>query len=253
VATALATFGIIGVGASELVAYPYWCIERGYARYTGPRDATGAWAERAQGWLRVLRWDAWCSMLIYTFATVAFFLLGAAVLSRQNLHLADNQIVYTLSQMYVPVFGNWAGPLFLLGAFAVLYSTFFVATAGNARIASDTLRVFGVAARTEPDRIWWVRTLSALFPILSVSIYTVIKDPVGLVLVSGMIQSIMLPMLGGAGMYFRYRHCDPRITPGRLWDVMLWISCLGLLVAGSWGATTSANKIWDWVWAFLGG
>jgi len=26
-ATALATFGIIGVGASELVAYPYWCLE----------------------------------------------------------------------------------------------------------------------------------------------------------------------------------------------------------------------------------
>ena len=37
-ATALATFGIIGVGAAELVAYPYWCLEKGYARFTGPRD-----------------------------------------------------------------------------------------------------------------------------------------------------------------------------------------------------------------------
>ena len=27
VATALAAFGIIGVGATELVAYPYWCLE----------------------------------------------------------------------------------------------------------------------------------------------------------------------------------------------------------------------------------
>lgn len=27
--TALATFGIIGVGAAELVAYPYWCLEKG--------------------------------------------------------------------------------------------------------------------------------------------------------------------------------------------------------------------------------
>lgn len=253
VATALATFGIIGVGASELVAYPYWCLERGYARYTGPRDASTAWAERARGWLRVLRCDAWCSMLIYTFATLAFYLLGAAVLWRQNRHLADNQIVYTLSQMYVPVFGGWAGPVFLLGAFAVLYSTFFVATAGNARIASDALRVFGVAARTEHDRLWWVRTLSAVFPFLSVSIYTVVKDPVGLVLLSGMIQSIMLPMLGGAGLYFRYRRCDPRVTPGKLWDGMLWISCLGLLVAGTWGAASSAAKAWKLLAALAGG
>ena len=35
--TALATFGIIGVGASELLAYPYWCLEKGYGN-TRKRD-----------------------------------------------------------------------------------------------------------------------------------------------------------------------------------------------------------------------
>ncbi len=35
IGTALATFGIIGVGAAELVVYPYWCLEKGYARFTG--------------------------------------------------------------------------------------------------------------------------------------------------------------------------------------------------------------------------
>lgn len=243
VATALATFGIIGVGASELIAYPYWCIERGYARFTGPRDDSPAWAERARGWLRVLRWDAWLSMVIYTFATVAFYFLGAAVLYRQHLHLADNQIIYTLSQMYVPVFGAWAGPIFLLGAIAVLYSTFFVATAGNARIASDALGVFGVTSGTEASRRRWIRILSGVFPFLSVSIYTVVKNPVGLVLVSGMIQSIMLPMLGGAGLYFRYRRCDPRIVPGRFWDLLLWLSCGGLLISGGWGLWSSLPSV----------
>jgi len=29
---AFAMFGITGVGASELVSYPYWCVEKGYAR-----------------------------------------------------------------------------------------------------------------------------------------------------------------------------------------------------------------------------
>lgn len=237
--TALATFGIIGVGASELVAYPYWCLERGYARFTGPRDLSSAWAQRARGWMRVMRWDAWMSMVIYTFATVAFYLLGAGVLNREGLDVAGSQIVYTLAQMYVPIFGRWAGPVFLFGAFAVLYSTFFVATAGNSRIAADAVRVFRLGARTENGRLRLVRFFCGIFPFISVTIYTLNKNPVHLVLVSGLIQSIMLPMLAGAAIYFRYYHCDERIRPGRLWDLFLWLSSLGMLVtgfAGVWGA-----------------
>ena len=76
----------------------------------------------------------------------------------------------------------------MVGAFAVLYSTFFVATAGNARIAGDAMRVFGIAAKSDADRQWWVKLFCGLFPFLSVTIYTFVKEPVTLVLVSGMIQ-----------------------------------------------------------------
>ena len=48
VALAFSAFGITGVGASELVAYPYWCIEKGYARYTGQRTQGPDWAHRAR-------------------------------------------------------------------------------------------------------------------------------------------------------------------------------------------------------------
>jgi hypothetical protein len=69
-ATALAAFGIIGVGAAELVMYPYWCLEKGYARFTGKSDGSEAWRNRARGWMRVLQCDAWLSAVIYTFATL---------------------------------------------------------------------------------------------------------------------------------------------------------------------------------------
>ena len=68
------------MGASELVAYPYWCIEKGYARGAGPRADDDGWARRARGWIRVMQLDAWFSMVVFTIATVAFYLLGAAVL-----------------------------------------------------------------------------------------------------------------------------------------------------------------------------
>ena len=59
-ATALATFGIIGVGATELIAYPYWCIEKGYAKFTGNARDDAAWAARARGWMRVMRSTPLC-------------------------------------------------------------------------------------------------------------------------------------------------------------------------------------------------
>ena len=82
---AFSAFGITGVGASELFAYPYWCIEKGYARYTGVRTEEDAWARRARGWTRVMQLDAWFSMVVFTVATVAFYFLGAAVLHPQGL------------------------------------------------------------------------------------------------------------------------------------------------------------------------
>ncbi|MBM3776265.1 MAG: hypothetical protein FJW37_14055, partial [Acidobacteria bacterium] len=69
-ATAVAVFGITGVGASELVAYPYWCVEKGYARFVGRREPSAAWEARARGWIRVMQFDIVCSMVIYTLATL---------------------------------------------------------------------------------------------------------------------------------------------------------------------------------------
>ena len=82
--TAIAVFGITGVGATELVMYPYWCIEKGYARFVGPDDSSAAWLARARGWIRVMHVDIVCSLVIYTLATTAFYLLGAGVLHRMG-------------------------------------------------------------------------------------------------------------------------------------------------------------------------
>ena len=38
---AFAAFGIIGVGASELIYYPYWCLEKGYASFVTTPGANG--------------------------------------------------------------------------------------------------------------------------------------------------------------------------------------------------------------------
>ncbi|QDV55431.1 Nramp family divalent metal transporter [Rosistilla oblonga] len=232
--TALATFGIIGVGAAELIVYPYWCLEKGYGRFTGPRDETPQWQARAKGWMKVMRLDAWGSMIVYTFSTMVFYLLGAATLHRADLNPSKDHMVRTLATMFHPVFGNWASMLFLFGAFAVLYSTYFVANASHARTFSDAIRVMGFIRSDEATQRRWVRILSGLFPMLCLVLYLLYPNPVHLVLLSGLMQGLMLPMLGGAALYFRYRRSIPGLEPGLLWDHCLWLSVFAMYVTGIW-------------------
>ena len=234
--TALKAFGIIGVGATELVAYPYWCLEKGYARFTGPRTADAGWADRARGWIRVMKFDAFLSMFIYTIATLAFFLMGVAVLHSSGLDPAGMRMVSTLAEAYVPVFGEHAKWLFLLGAFAVLFSTYLVANAANARMFSDGVRIIGVIGRNDQrtyDRA--VRIMSVILPLLCLAIYVLVPKPVMLVLIAGFAQATMLPLLGFAAVYLRFTRTDRRLHPGRLWDALLILSFLGLIVTGAWG------------------
>ena len=236
--TALATLGIIGVGASELMVYPYWCLEKGYGVSVGPRDDSEAWAMRARGWLKVMQLDAWASMAVYTTVTVAFYLLGAATLGRLGLRPEGGEMVRTLGAMYTPVFGpvigTWANSLFLVGAFAVLYSTLFVAAAGNARMVVDGLILAGLLPGSADSRATWTRRLSTAWPLVAMVLALAIGDPVKMVLASGMAQAIMLAALGVAVLWFRWRTLDPRLRPGPAWDALLIASSLGFIAIGGW-------------------
>src|SRR5690606_6056590 len=127
--TAVAVFGITGVGASELVMYPYWCIEKGYARYAGPNDDSPAWVRRAFGWVLVVVVDVRNWITIYTFAIFAFYLLCDGVLHGMRLMPQGSDMIATLSNLYTQTLGDWSLWLFLAGAVAVLYSTVFASTA----------------------------------------------------------------------------------------------------------------------------
>jgi Mn2+/Fe2+ NRAMP family transporter len=246
VVTALATFGIIGVGASELMIYPYWCLEKGYGAAVGPRDDSPAWADRARGWLRVMQLDAWSSMVVYTVVTICFYLLGAATLGRLGLIPAGGEMVRTLGAMYAPVFGSWAAGVFLVGAFAVLYSTLFVAAAGNARMVADGLILAGLLPGDTAARAAWARRISVGWVLVAVVLALWIREPVAMVLASGIAQAIMLGALAVAVLWFRHRQTDPRLAPSRAWDLLLWGSAAAFMIVG-------ASTVWQKASIFMAG
>jgi len=242
--TAFAAFGIIGVGASELIYYPYWCLEKGYARNVGPHENSPEWRHRAIGWVRVMNIDAWVSFAIYTTATLAFYLLGAAVLHAKGLVVENSQMIATLSHMYRETFGQWSFWLFLVGAFAVLYSTVFGATASNARLFADALSLFGVTKyRTPEDRVRMVKVGCVLLPCAFATVYLLIGEPVSLVFVGALAQGLMLPFLAFAALYFHYKRTDACLRPGRIWVAFLWFAGAAMAAVGIYKVIEELQKI----------
>ncbi len=230
---AFAAFGVIGVGAAELIYYPYWCLEKGYGRQVGPADGTAAWGKRARGWMHVLRIDAWVSCAIYTTATLAFFLLGAAVLHAEGLDVTNADMINTLSHMYRETFGLWSLPVFLVGAFAVLFSTVFVSTASNTRLIADCLALFGLADRTATNsRERIIRWSCVLLPVSWVAIYLVWGEPVHLVLVGAIAQGMMLPFLALTAVWLHFRRNAPALRAGLAWRTLLLLSSASMTLVG---------------------
>jgi Mn2+/Fe2+ NRAMP family transporter len=239
---AFAAFAIIGVGASELIYYPYWCLEKGYAKFIGPNDRTPARTQRALGWIRVMKSDAWISFVIYTLATVAFYLLGAAVLHAKGLRVENTDMIATLSHMYRETFGTWGFTIFLIGALNVLYSTVFAATASNARLLVDGIATFRAARFTAPDsRVLAVKIASAALPLFSLTIYLVWGAPVTLVIIGALGQGLMLPFLGIAALYFR-RQTDPAIRSGPASGLFLGIAAACMAAVGIYQIADQVRK-----------
>lgn len=223
--TALAAFGITGVGASELFMYPYWCVEKGYAQYAGKREETHEWQRRARGWVRVMHVDIMASMVIYTAATLAFYLLGAGVLHGMKIVPAAQDMIPVLSNIYTQTLGGWSLWLFYLGAIATLYGTIFAATAANSRVFADVCRLMSFFARDDYEKRQSYRNLFvAVLLVIPSTLFLLIGSPVKMVVAGGIAQALMLPVIGLGTLYLRHRCLPHEISPSRLTTTLLWIA-----------------------------
>jgi len=226
---ALAMFGITGVGADEVTYYTYWCVEKGYARWTGPNDGSQEWVDRANGWIRVMQKDAAISWVIYTFGTLAFYLMGAAVLHPQGLVPEGNDMISTLQRIYTDTLGAWAGTLFLVGAIAVLGSTMWVALPSWSRMWANLLSLAGVFEWKDPEaRRNWVRVFTVIQPILWATAYLYIQSPVVMVQIGGVMTGVFLVAVVISVWYLRKTETDPRVKGGKGFNIWLVVSSLAI-------------------------
>ena len=233
VGVAIAAFGLTGVSADETISYPYWCLEKGYAKYTGVRDGSPEWTARARGWIRVMYVDAIVSLFIYTTATAAFYVLGAAVLHVRGEVPEGPEVIAVLSRIYTETLGPAAMGLFIAGAVAALFSSVFVACASSTRMFTDGFAQYGLVDYSdEAARKRWFRVLAWLLPTIWVVLFLYIQSPVFMVTVGGFVIAILLLLVAFAAYHFRYRRLVPELKPSRIYDTFLWVSIAAILAVG---------------------
>ena len=230
---ALAMFGITGVGADEITYYTYWCIEKGYARWAGPNDGSDAWVRRANGWIKVMYKDALVSWVVYTFGTLAFYLMGAAVLNPQGLVPEGNEMITTLSRIYTDTLGNWANIFFLVGAIAVLGSTLWAAIPSWSRMYVNLLATMGALDWQNPvARLRWIRVFTVALPIIWGAAYLVIQSPVLMVQIGGVMTGVFLVAVVIAVLYLRKAETDPRLYGSGVFNALLLVSSVAIGLLG---------------------
>lgn len=232
---AIAMFGITGVGADEITFYNYWCIEKGYARWTGPNDGSDAWKKRAKGWIDVMYKDISVSMVIYTFSTMAFFLMGAAVLHRQNLVPGGtNEMITTLARMYTDTLGPWAMYGFLIGAVAVLGSTLWAAVPSHSRMYTNFLSAIGIVNwSNQKSRMAWIRGFTVALPIIWALSSLYFKSPVLMVQIGGVMTGVFLLAVLAATWYLRTKETDKDLHGRGAFNLLLIVSTIAIGLLGA--------------------
>jgi manganese transport protein len=235
VAVAFGAFGITGVASDEIIAYNYWCIEKGYAAYTGPREENEKWQTRAQGWIKVMYLDAIVAMIVYTMVTVAFYILGAAILHGREVIPEGNEVIETLALIYTQSLGNGVRIIYLVGAFFVLFSSVYATLAAWTRIFPDMMGAFGwIDFADLSERKKWMTILSFLFPAVWAVTYLYIQLPVLMVLSGGIIGSVMLLLVVVAALDFKYRR-SPDVKAGLFYNVIFWVSVCSIVFVAVYG------------------
>jgi len=214
---AIGMYGATGVAASEISAYTYWCVEKGYPSYVGSERDDPQWLDRAKGWIRVVQTDVWVTLVILTFATLSFYFLGAGVLNRLGELPSGTDTITVLSNMFTATLGPWAFWLFIFGAFCILFSTTLSGIGAGSRSFPDLMVTFGFIDRQNlARRKKWTRGYIVAMPVISMLIYVFYQEPITLVIFGATFGAFMLPVQSFMTLYLQAKQMDQRIRP-RVW------------------------------------
>ena len=185
--------------------------------------------------------DAIFAMVVYTLVTVAFFLLGSALLyGKGDFNVGGKVFLEDLSNLYTATLGAWAEPFFYFGAFVVLFSTAFSALGAWTRQFADAFGRVGVLNfENYKSRKMWFGILAVVIPIVWALVHLLFEKPVWMIVVGGVSTSIILLVVLYAAIVFKKERKNSDIKTGGVYEVAFWLSSAMILFVGIWSVLSN--------------
>tara|TARA_Y100001968_G_scaffold316389_1_gene344159 strand:- start:27 stop:1064 length:1038 start_codon:yes stop_codon:yes gene_type:complete len=224
---ALAVFGFTGISYGEIMAYTYWCLEKGYAQGNAED------IQETKNWIRTMQTDVWITVFLITLGTLPFFFLGAGVLntlpqlqeSLATQSFWDVDIISALQNMFSLVLGDWAKWLFIILAFFILYSTLLSGTAAFTRTITDYLISMGFIYEKKNTRKTLIKLIAFLVPFFSGLFYFLLPNPITLLLIAGIWAAMGLPIVNIGAIYLSNK-LSKELQPNAFIKSILWLSLI---------------------------
>jgi hypothetical protein len=144
---------------------------------------------------------------------------------------AAADMIPVLSNLYTQTLGSWTLPLFYLGAIATLYGTVFAATAAHSRMFADVCRLMGFFRADDHERrVAFRNAFVVVLSIVPIALFWTLESPVRMVMLGGIAQSLMLPVIGVAAIFLRHRRLPDEIAPSPATTVALWTTTAAIVV-----------------------
>jgi hypothetical protein len=175
--------------------------------------------------------------------TVAFFLLGCAVLHRQKLDPTGLNVVRTIGQVYVDTYGPWSLNFYYAGAFCTLASTVLVVIAASGRMISDLLGSLGFIDRENPVVARRVHVIAQPVWLVAILIaYLLVPEPPEKIVIFGQFLSgaFGMPLLT-FGICWMAFHTDKRVRMGRVTMALLLFTSVIVIVCAALGVLRSGG------------
>jgi Mn2+/Fe2+ NRAMP family transporter len=200
-----------GVGGTiTMAAYGYWTLAKGW---------------RGPGWLPMMRTDNATGYLMTGVFVVAMLVVGAELLAGHEVVSGDRGLL-VLGDTLAADYGQWARIPFLIGFFAVSFTSVIGVWHGVSLLFGDWWRTFrGTAGPIEGGPAYRAYVLWLTFPPMALLF---LDEPFGLTVVYGALGALFMPFLAGTLLVLlNSRRLDGAGRSGWLSNTML-VACLAL-------------------------
>ena len=220
-----AILGLMPTGINVAIWHSLWALEQ-----------MDAWREAAsdkRAMLRLGLLDLKVGYILSAVLAVIFVSLGANLLAPRGLTPSGIDVALTLSRIYTEVLGNWMFPVFMLAAFAAMFSTAYSVMDGFPRTFSTLLRTLfpaNEALKKASDPAYWV--FMAVIFTFAIGANYIFPNPVQMIQLIGIVSLAVAPILYGLNYY-----CVTRLIDDESLRPKRWLRLWGL--AGLWFMTAA--------------